>query len=322
MKQLRGSLAVPVTILSLAVTSLSARSEMSPQLQGQASAIITVLPSRPSEQLVPFTAHNIRLLKVEGKEATVKDISSLRNGPVELVFLIEPAARLSFSTQLNEFTKFINEPPPHTRIAVAYMMDGRADFATPLFSNPAAAVQAMRLPAGPRDAIASPYICISNLAKNWPSQDPTARREVLLITDGIDDYSPAYDPDDPYVQAAIADSVRAHIILNAIFWRDQSRVARSGWGENTGQSLLSELTESTGGINFWKGFGSPVTVAPYLRQLREMLADQYLLSFTAPIPNKQNKAEVHRLQIKLAVPAAKVISPQLVVLEPVNAPRP
>ncbi len=67
------------------------------------------------------------------------------------------------------------------------------------------------------------YFCLSDLAKRWPSQDPAARREVVMVTDGVDNYQRQFDPEDPYVQAAIADSLRAHLVVYALYWKNQGR---------------------------------------------------------------------------------------------------
>ncbi len=39
-----------------------------------------------------------------------------------------------------------------------------------------------------------------------------------MVTDGVDTYEIRYDPEDPYVQAAIEDAVRAHLIVYSIYW--------------------------------------------------------------------------------------------------------
>ena len=93
------------------------------------------------------------------------------------------------------------------------MQNGRAVFSGPLTPNHATAAQQLHLPLGAPGADASPYFCLSDLAKRWPSNDRAARREVIMITDGVDYYHLQYDPEDPYVQAAIQDLVRANLVV-------------------------------------------------------------------------------------------------------------
>ena len=142
---------------------------------------------------------------------------------MELVLLIDGGARTSLGTQFNEVETFVKEMPPNTRMAIAYMDNGRAAFSSQLSSNAADVLKGLHLSAGFPGSNASPYFCLSDLAKNWPSHDRTARRAVLMITDGVDNYERRYDPDDPYVDAAINDSVRAGMIVYSIYWKDMGR---------------------------------------------------------------------------------------------------
>src|ERR1700739_4877751 len=118
--------------------------------------------------------------------------------------------------------------PPNTRIAIAYMENGRAVFLSPLACSADAVLKGLHLSAGFPGSNASPYFCLSDLAKNWPSHDRTARREVLMVTDGVDNYERRFDPQDPYVEAAVNDSVRAGLVVYSIYWKDMGR-ANSGW---------------------------------------------------------------------------------------------
>ena len=44
-----------------------------------------------------------------------------------------------------------------------------------------------------------------------------------MVTDGVDDYESRYNPDDPYVEAAINDATRARLVVYSIYWMDQGR---------------------------------------------------------------------------------------------------
>ena len=283
--------------------------------QGQGVAIVTVVPSHEKnpEQTLQVSQQDIKEVKVDGKVAQVTGWTPLQNQPLELVLLISADTRTSFGTQLQDIKKFSQELPPHTQMAVAWMQNGRTVLAAPLSSDPAEISKGIALPPGMAGANASPYFSLSYLAKNWPSQNRRARREVVMICDGIDDFNPHYDPNDPYVQAALNDSVRSGLIVYSIFWPDQDRLSRFGWGQEAGQNLLTQLSAATGGTNFWQGFGSPVTLEPYLKNLRVRFNNQYALSFAAPAVNKPG---IERLDFKMSVPSAKVDAPQQVLVAP------
>jgi hypothetical protein len=211
--------------------------------------------------------------------------------------------------QLKDIANFIKGLPPDAEAAVAYMEYGRAVLAGPMTTDHAALVRELHIPTqGMPGVSASPYFCLSDLAKHWPATGAHARREVVMVTDGVDDYEPHYNPEDPYVQAAIEDSVRAHLIVYSIYWRDQGRFDRTGYSAMDGQNLLAQLTEATGGNSYWEGFGNPVTLVPYFDNIDRRIHNQYELDFMAP---GNGKPQIANLKLKLSAPA-KVDAPQQV----------
>jgi len=277
-------------------------------LQGQGSAVITVLQGQELPGGIPEQALQ---LKVDGKQSEITGWTPLR-GPqskVEVVVLIDDGARTSLGLQMKDIATFIQGLPPNAKVAVAYMMNGRAALVGPLTTDRAAVASKLHLPmAGMPGINASPYFCLSDLAKNWPSRDSGARREVVMVTDGVDNYERRYDPEDPYVQAAINDSVRARLIVYSIYWTNSGGFDRGMYGADTGQNLLAEVTEATGGNSYWQGIGNPVSFQPYLADIDRRLDNQYELNFMAPLGSKP---QIESLRLKLNAPA-KVDAPQQV----------
>ncbi len=159
---------------------------------------------------------------------------------------------------------------------------------------------------------ASPYFCLSDLAKNWPSKDAHARREVVMVTDGVDYYEVHYDPEDPYVAAAIEDSIRAHLIVYSIYWRNQGRLDRTGYADYDGQNLLAQLTQATGGNSYWEGFGNPVSFDPYFADIDRRIHNQYELDFMTPLGSKP---QMETLKLKVSA-NVKIDAPQQVYVHP------
>jgi hypothetical protein len=283
--------------------------------EAQGQTVVTVVPSHGAEQAIQVSEQDIRVVKVDGKTSKVTGWTPLHgpDSPIELVFLMDPSARSSLGTQLNDISKFAQEMPPNMSMAFAYMNAGRAAFAGPLSSNPQQVVEGLHLPTGPQGAGASPYFALSDLAKNWPSQNRSARRIVVMVSDGVDYYNPHYDPEDPYVQAAIQDSVKAGLVVYTLYWKNTGRIDRSGWAEDAGQNLLLEVTQATGGNSYWEGTGNPVSFQPFLHDVRVRLDNQYELSFTAPFGGKPAVAQ---LNMKASAPSAKIDAPQQVLVHP------
>jgi hypothetical protein len=279
--------------------------------QGQGRAVVTILPEHANGS-VGQVPQGFKL-KVNGKESSVLNFTPLQesNSPVELVLLIDGGARTSLGTQFGELETFVKEMPPNTRMAIAYMENGRAVLGGQLSSNGADVLKGLHVSNGFPGSNASPYFCLSDLAKNWPSHDRTARREVLMVTDGVDNYDRRFDPEDPYVDKAINDSVRAGMVVYSIYWKDMGRANNTWYENNAGQNLLQMVTQATGGNSYWEGLGNPVSFQPYLQDLRRRLNHQYELSFSAP---SNGKPEVASMKIDLKVPSAKVAAPQRVLV--------
>jgi len=280
--------------------------------EGQGRAVVTVLPKSTGDSSVDAAPNGLSL-KVNGKEATVAKWTPLRGnrGGLELVVLIDGSARSSLGRQLDDITHFVQSLPPDARVAIGYMQNGNAALSGPLTTDRAEALRGLHIPAGSPGSNGSPYFARSDLAKRWPSEDPSARREVLMVTNGVDEYNRRLDLDDPYVQAAVNDSVRARIIIYAIYWRDQGRVDQTQYANNTGQNLIQIVTDATGGKNFWIGNGNPVSFQPYLEELNRRFRNQYELSF---ITRLNGKPEIQTMKLKLSSPGSEVTAPQQVLV--------
>ncbi len=280
--------------------------------EGQGRAVVTILSGNEIPGGIPQDALHV---KVDGKDSNVTGWTQLRSpqSKVEMVVLIDDGARASLGTQMSDIAKFIQGLPPDAQVAVAYMENGRAAFAGPLTADHGGVMKELHLPmAGMPGVSANPYFCLSDLAKNWPSNDTHARREVVMVTDGVDYYEMHYDPEDPYVQAAINDAVRARLIVYSIYWRNAGRFDNTNYAANDGQNLLAILTQATGGNSYWMGNGNPVSLEPYFADISRRLDNQYELDFMAPMGSKP---QMETLKLKVSA-NAKIDAPQQVYVHP------
>jgi hypothetical protein len=194
---------------------------------------------------------------------------------LELYIAIDDGEDTDLGTQFNSLKVFINGQPATTRIGLAYLRNGAANIVAPLTTDREKIARALRLPLGEPGIAASPYMGISDLLKKWPAAD--ARREVLLISSGIDPWSPP-DPQNPYLQKAIADAQRGGVLVHSIYYAGAGHSGHSYWRVNWGQNYLSELGDETGGEAYWQGPISPVSFDPFLKDLTQRLRNQYLLT--------------------------------------------
>jgi hypothetical protein len=231
---------------------------------------------------------------------------------LELFFLIDDGSSANLGTQLDDIRKFIDAQPDTTKIGIAYMRDGTALIEQNLTTDHAQADKALRLPVGLGGINASPYFSLSDLVKKWPSA--TARREVFMVTDGIDRYYGNADPEDPYLNEAIDAAARAGIVVSAIYTPDAGHYGHSYWQTYWGQIYLSEAAERTGGEAYYIGFnGPPVAFGPYLSDFANRLTHQYLLTFLAKPPKK---AGWQTVRLRTEVPNVDLVSAGRVYVAP------
>jgi hypothetical protein len=223
---------------------------------------------------------------------------------LELFILLDDGSGLNLGSQLESITKFINTQPASAKIGVAYMQNGIAKIEQAPTTDHALAAKSLRLPLGMAGVNASPYFAISDLVKKWP--ESTDRREILIVSDGIDRYYGVGDLQDPYLDAAIHDAERANIVVYAIYEPGAGHFGHSYWQSYWGQMYLSRLGEETGGEAYYIGMsGAPVSFDPFLEATAQHLEHQYWLAFEAKVPKKSGW---QRVKVSTEVSNAELVT--------------
>jgi hypothetical protein len=297
-------------LLLTAAPLFAGAQQMQSEDQGQGQAVITVIP-KGNNATAPTLSQKELSLTVGGKNANITRLTPAngRNGALEIVVMLDSGARTSLSTQLPDISNFITGLPADARVTVGWMENGVTHLTGPLTTDHRAALSGLHIPSGFVMEDASPYFCLSDLAKHWPSSDPNARREVVMVSDGADYYYRSYDMNDPYVQASISDSVRAGLVVYTIYWKNKGRFDQTWYANNLGQNLLLEVTQATGGYSYWEGMGDPVSFQPFFKDLDKRLGNQYEVGFVAPLTNKP---QVVSMKLKAKDVPAKIDAPQQV----------
>ncbi len=271
-------------------------------------AVVTVTSkSKNANPIVNVPVQNIKV-ELDRKPQEVVGWQPYRgkNSALQLVVLMDEASRTIVSLQLVELKRFLLSLPPNVQVAVGYMMNGEPNLLQNLTTDHQAVANSLRLPMGINSINGSPYFCISALAKAWPGRNPGVRREVLMVTDGLDPYEPrTFDPNDPYVLAAISDAQNAGIVIYSIYFRGVGGFSSRTWGVDVGQNYLTELSGATGGMVYTEGLIDPVSFQPFLKDLLIKLQNQYELKFvTTPRKGLQYfKVQSTLRNIKLDAPS-------------------
>ena len=140
--------------------------------------------------------------------------------------------------------------------------------------------------------------------KHWPSTQATGRRAVLMLTDGVDRYYGSSDLDDPYMDAAVNGALRQGVMVYSIYLPGAGAYDRRARVTNIGQSHLIEVGEETGGYAYFLDFRDPVTIAPFLNDLRERLDHQYQV-----ILGSLNEKGIRPVKLRTESPGLKIAAP-------------
>jgi hypothetical protein len=285
------------------------------QESSNARAIVTVT-TKSTEDAVVVPRQSINLYE-NRKLQDVTGWNPLRGerAGLQLVVLLDDSSRGNLGNQLNELKTFLLALPPTTQVAIGYMRNGAPNLMQNFTSDHAAAAQSLRLPTGSSGINGSPYFCLSALAKQWPGGDSNVRREVIMVTDGVDRYNGArFDPEDPYVQAATSDAQKAGLIVYSIYYRGAGRLDRNALVVDGGQNYLTQLSNSTGGQVYLEGLGNPVSFAPFLSDIQRKLQNQYELTFVS-----SSKPGLQSIKVKTTQPNTSLKFPERVPVGGVTA---
>jgi VWFA-related protein len=298
--------------LSFALAALSPAQETS-----TARAVVTAT-TKGSEDVTTIPRQSISLT-ANRKSQDVTGWVPLRGSRsgLQLVVLLDDSSRGNLGLQLNDIKNFLTALPPNAQVAIGYMRNGSPNLVQNFTTDHAAAAKTLRLPEGSAGINGSPYFCLSALAKHWPGGDSNVRREVVMVTDGVDRYSGGrFDPSNPYVQAATSDAQKAGVIVYSIYYRGAGRADRSFVVTDGGQNYLTQVSNDTGGKVYLEGFGNPVSFAPFLSDLQHKLQNQYELTFVSSA-----KPGLQQIRVKTSQPNTSLEYPASVPVSRASTPQ-
>ncbi len=226
---------------------------------------------------------------------------------LDLYVLVDDSSSWTVETQLGDLRAFIAQQPPSTFVAVGYMRNGTVETVQDLTQDHASAAKAVRLPLGNSAGAASPYFSVEDLIKRWQPNPARPRREIVMITSGIDRYSPGSV--DPYLDEAIEQAQRAGIVVYSIYAPGGGHFGHSFWRLNWGQNDLSRVSDETGGEAYDLGVVAVPSFRPYFDDISQRLGHQYLLTFPA---KPEKKAGMQSVKLSTEVPNAELVGPDRV----------
>ncbi len=211
-----------------------------------------------------------------------------------LAIVIDDADTTDLASQLGDLRNFVTSQPDTTHIGVFYASNGTIQTASHFNKDHEAVAKTIRMPIGNGGAYSSIYLSVKSLIKGWPATG--ARREILLIADGIDRFRGTY-PTSPDIDSTIDNAQKAGIMIHSLYATGVGRAGRNSFRVTLGQSALSQIADATGGEAFFQGFGTPISFGPYLQQLDLVLKNQYWLTY-ATDRSKKAKGELRKFRVR------------------------
>jgi hypothetical protein len=274
------------------------------------SVVVTVEPKRGKE-IPSLDASDITVK--EGKEdRPITSLTPLHSQAGQLLLMIDDSARGTFDTELPTLKTFVNSLPAEMEVGVDYMRNGTNQMTCAFTRDHAEAANSIRVALGPGGADVSPYDSLTQAVKEWPIKPDVIRREVVIISSGIEELGGGFAPDNPYVNAGIESAQKAGIVVYTIYSPSVGHAGHSFWRATWGQNFLSQLSDETGGESYMIGYGSPVDFGPYLNSILQRQKEQYVLTFVA---KAEKKAGLQYVKIAVKEKDASLAAPDRVFVK-------
>lgn len=288
-------------------------------LAGSMAMAQSTVPARMIVTMGHYYGHEPPVLTAEDLVVTQNDrplkITSLTplrgdRAGLELFVLVDNCSSCEAGPQFEELSRFLQEQPATTSVGVAYIQNGQLQVGVEPTTDRARAIRALSPPGGSKAS--SPYYALADLIKGW-KQGPS-RRVVLMISTGID---PAeVDPESAQsksAEAALRAAERAEVTVFAIYHPSADYLSTDFSKIMAGQVQLSRVASGSGGEAYFLSAGPLLSLAPFLADMREHLANQYLLEFLAHPGGSPEELEEIKVKSKTA-PDVDLMVPARVVV--------
>lgn len=274
-----------------------------------ASMVVTLEPKH-GKTIPQIDPSDIKVTEAN-EPRPITGLETLRGGKMQLLLMIDDSARASLDTELQTIKQFVTSLPANIEIAIGYMRNGMTEVVQNFTSDHAAAANNIRVATGTPGSDVSPYDSLSDAIKKWPKPG-AQRREVIMISSGIEALGGGFAPDNPYVNKGIEEAQRAGVVVYAVYNPSSGHFGHTFWRETWGQNFLSQLSDETGGEAYITTIGPPVTFQPYLENIRAQFDNQYLLTFLA---RPEKKSGLQPVKVRIIEKDADIAAPDRVYIK-------
>lgn len=304
-------LAVSFALLVVATMPLLARQNAA--TAGTPTTVVVTLEPRRESTIPPISQGDLTVVEA-GQTRPVTGFESLVNAPTQMLIMIDDSARSSFNSLIPQVKQFIMALSPETQVAVGYMDNGTTELTSKFTTDHSAAAASVRVVRGPGGADVSPYDSLEDAIKNWP-KDKAPRREVVMISSGVEGLGGGFMENNPYVEAGIDAAQKAGLVAYTIYNPSVGHFGHSYFRNVWGQNFLAELSDRTGGEFYNQIMGPVVNMTPFLDKILQEQKHQFALTFLAKPEEKSGlqplKITINRKDASIAYPGRVYVKASL-----------
>lgn len=249
------------------------------------------------------------IVKEDGDEQTILSIRSVSETPLALAVLIQDDLSSVVNLELKHLANFIKRLPRGSRVMVAYLRGGTIQVRQRFTDDLEKAADSLRILASSAAvAPSSPYQAVDESLDRFDAL-PLGRRAILLVSDGLDasnglaNSSPTLSID---LDRAVTKAQRKSVAVYSFYATGSLTERANSTIILNAQGSLNKLSEETGGRAFFSGTGTPVSFAPFFREVSLALSRQFVLSYLST----HMKKGYHRVEVTSTNPEIKIEHPR------------
>jgi hypothetical protein len=195
---------------------------------------------------------------------------------LELFVLVDNASNGEPGSKFEELRRFISSQPSTTAVGIAHIQNGLLEVVENPTQDHERALKALSTPEVSKPS--SPFSALTELIQGW--RQGSSRRAVLMISNGIDPAA-ADQVQDSSSDAAIEAAQRARVTIYAFYHPSADYLTSDFSKIHAGQVKLAHVADETGGEAYFLSSLPLPSWAPFLADIADHLANQYLVEFLA-----------------------------------------
>ncbi|HMD30320.1 MAG TPA: hypothetical protein VKG84_00330 [Candidatus Acidoferrales bacterium] len=277
----------------------SAPAQEAPPAAAGSPVRITVTAMSKAKNQEPPALEKGDFLVYEDRNKTPRPITNViaqkgEDNKLDFYIVVDNGIDTDVTLNYPELGAFVRELPTTARVGVLYANNGTFTIRQDLTSDRDAALKTLAIPNGQIGVGGGIFLSLVDLAKRLPPI-PNRRYAILFLSSGIDTFrglrstAAGLNTD---LDLAVDRLNRAGITVYSIFVSPAAHFARSFFLVTNGQSCLSRLADETGGEAYFQGFGTPISMKPFLEEMGRHLSNQYLVTFAAKPRKKPGYAGI------------------------------